>query len=204
MKLARYCLTFFLALSFLTGCSIVLQKGRRSDVERIRTLEEELNQLRDARNILQEKLSQEIADDQVRLSMEEKGLVVTFVAEVLFDSGKAKLKTASLDILRKVSGVLKEDVPQHQISIEGHTDNQPIKLSRWKSNWELSTQRALSVLHFLEEDGVNSKRMYAIGYGEYSPVASNDTKAGRALNRRVEIVIIPLTVKKIKKELGEF
>jgi len=203
MKLGTYCLTFFLVLSFLTGCSIVLQKGRRSDIERIRTLEQELNQLRDARNILQEKLSQEIADDQVRVSMEEKGLVVTFVAEVLFDSGKAKLREPSLDILKKVSGVLQEDVPQHQISIEGHTDDQPIKLSRWKSNWELSTQRALSVLHFLEEDGVNAKRMYAIGYGEYSPVASNDTKAGRALNRRVEIVIIPLTVKKIKKELGE-
>lgn len=204
MKVVRSCLTFFLVLTFLTGCSIVLQKGRRSDVERISTLEQELEHLRDARTVLEERLSQEIQDEQVRLSMEEKGLVVTFVAEVLFDSGKAKLKKESSNLLGKVATVLEEEVPQHQISIEGHTDNQPIKLSRWKSNWELSTQRALSVLHFLEQQGVNPKRMYAIGYGEYSPVASNDTKAGRGLNRRVEIVIIPLDVKKVKKELGEF
>ncbi|MBN2483844.1 MAG: OmpA family protein [Candidatus Omnitrophica bacterium] len=204
MRIVRYCLTFFLVLTFLTGCSIVLQKGRRSDVERIRTLEQQLDELRDARSILEERLAEEIKGEQVRVSMEEKGLVVTFVAEILFDSGKAKLKPESSNLLKKVSRVLEEEVPQNQISIEGHTDNQPIKLSQWKSNWELSTQRALSVLHFLEQQGVSPKRMYAIGYGEYSPVASNDTKAGRALNRRVEIVIIPLDVKKIKKELGEF
>lgn len=189
-----------LTIFFLNGCAVVLQKGRRSDIKKIRTLEEELAQLRDTKRLLEERLSQEIKDKQVRLKMEEKGLVVTFVAEVLFDSGKADLKEDSLPILDKVVAVLNEDVPQHHISIEGHTDNQPIKYSPWKSNWELSAHRALSVLHYLESKGVDPKRMSATGYGEYKPVASNDTPEGRQLNRRVGIVILPNMIKKVKKE----
>jgi chemotaxis protein MotB len=199
-KLGIFITLFFFLFS--NGCTIVLQRGRRSDVERIRALEDELSRLRDLKNLLQQRLSQEIKDKQVRLQMQDKGLVVTFVAEVLFDSGKAKLKKESLPILEKVARILREEVPQHQVSIEGHTDNQPIKYSPWKSNWELSAQRALSVLHYLEERGVASQRLSATGYGEYKPVASNDTPQGRQLNRRVEVVIIPLSIKKIKKELG--
>ena len=97
---------------------------------------------------------------------------------------------------------MKEEVPQHQISIEGHTDNQPIKYSPWKSNWELSVHRALSVLHYLERKGVPPQRMSVAGFGEYRPVASNATAEGRALNRRVEIVIVPIKVEKIKKPLS--
>ena len=80
----------------------------------------------------------------------------------------------------------------HDIGIEGHTDNEPIKYSGWKSNWELSTARALSVLHYLiDEKGVAPIRVSAIGYGEYRPIASNSNKEGRQANRRVEIVILP-------------
>jgi chemotaxis protein MotB len=127
--------------------------------------------------------------------MAKKGLVITFVAEVLFDSGKAKLREDSLPILDKVVRILQETVPANDIGIEGHTDDEPIKHSRWKSNWELSAQRALSVLHYLEDSGVASGRLSAIGYGEYQPVASNDTAEGKQLNRRVEIVILPKSVK---------
>ena len=127
--------------------------------------------------------------------MQDKGLVVTFVSEVLFDSGKAKLRSDSLSKLNKVAGVLNTTVADLNIGIEGHTDNEPIKKSGWKSNWELSTARALSVLHHLSEQNVNEPRMSAIGYGEYRPVAPNDSKDGRQKNRRVEIVILPKTVK---------
>ena len=72
-----------------------------------------------------------------------------FVAEVFFDSGKADLRPEAYPILDKVAEFLKEEVPDRNVAIEGHTDNEPIKYSGWKSNWELSTARALSVLHYL-------------------------------------------------------
>ncbi|MBU1112519.1 MAG: OmpA family protein [Candidatus Omnitrophica bacterium] len=189
-----------LFLFVLNGCAVVFQKGRRSDIEKIQTLQSELDELRSTQRHLAEKLSQEIKDKQVRLQMLEKGLVITFVAEVLFDSGKEKLRSESLPILDKVIAILKQEVPNNNIGIEGHTDNEPIKYSRWKTNWELSAQRALNVLYYLEQNGVSSSRLSAIGYGEHHPESSNDTVEGRQTNRRVEIVILPKSVKKIEPE----
>ncbi len=180
---------------FLNGCAVIFQKGRRSDIEKIQSLQDELDELRRAKDLLSERLAKEIGDKQVRLQMAEKGLVITFVAEVLFDSGKAKLREEGFPILDKVIRVLLETVPENKIGIEGHTDNEPIKYSGWKSNWELSAQRALSVLYYLEEKGIASQRLSASGYGEHQPVASNSTVEGRQLNRRVEIVILPRSVK---------
>lgn len=182
-------------LLFLNGCTIIFQKGRRSDTEKIETLESELQKLRGAKGLLEDRLFQEIEDKKVKLTLVKKGLVITFVAEVLFNSGKAKLRKESLPILDKVIEVLKETVPDNKVGIEGHTDNEPIKHSRWKSNWDLSAQRALSVVHHLERRGIIPERLSAIGYGEYQPIASNDTVGGRQLNRRVEIVILPRSVK---------
>ncbi|OQX81897.1 MAG: hypothetical protein B6D56_01025 [Candidatus Omnitrophica bacterium 4484_70.1] len=202
----RKCLFLMVIFFFASGCMVVFQKGRRSDVEKIRALkerltklEEELSELKHTKGVLEQRLAQEIKNKQVRVSMENKGLVITFVAEVLFDSGKAELRKDSLPILDKVVRVLKEEVPHHNIGIEGHTDNQPIKYSKWKSNWELSAHRALSVLHYLESKGISPKRLSARGYGEYHPIASNDTPEGRQLNRRVEIVILPQEVKRVRK-----
>lgn len=148
----------------LNGCTIIFQKGRRSDIEKIEGLKGELDELRNAKSLLESRLVQEIEDEKVRLRMAEKGLVITFVSEVLFDSGKAKLRKESLGILEKVVRILKETTPTNIIGVEGHTDNEPIKFSRWKSNWELSAQRALSVIHYLEDNGVTPTRLSAIGY----------------------------------------
>jgi chemotaxis protein MotB len=196
-KFFLYLLAF--SFIFISGCSVIFQSGRRSDMERIQSLERELEELRHTRGILEESLAKEIQDKQVRLAMQEKGLVITVVSEVLFDSGKAKLKPESLATLDKVATILNENVPENNIDIEGHTDNEPIKHSKWKSNWELSAHRALSVLEYLEEKGVSSSRLSASGYGEYQPVASNETKEGRQMNRRVEIVIKPKTTKKAEE-----
>jgi len=184
---------------FINGCAVIFQTGRRSDAERIKTLEKELEELRNTKGLLEQTLEKEIKDKQVRLSMEEKGLVITFVSEVLFDSGKANLKPESFSSLDKVANILVQNVPENNIGIEGYTDNQPIKHSKWKSNWELSAHRALSVLEYLEGKGVSPERLSASGYGEYKPVAANDAIEGRQLNRRVEIVILPKTVKKVQK-----
>jgi len=186
----------------LAGCTFVFQTGRRSDVQKIEKLSSQLDELNQTKRLLEDRLKQEIQDKQVRLQMMERGLVITFVADVLFDSGKAKIRSEAYPILDKVAVVLKENVPQFSVGIEGHTDNQPIKASGWKSNWELSTARALSVLHYLgEQKGIKPERLSAIGYGEYRSVASNDNNEGRQMNRRVEIVILP-QVKKVKGQAG--
>jgi chemotaxis protein MotB len=198
----RYCKMFIgicLALVLtvgLSGCTVIFQKGRRTDIEKISKLKNELEM---AKQELEKRLKDEINGKQVKVEMMDKGLVITFVAEVLFDSGKAKLRNDSLSKLNKVVDVLNTTVSDLNIGIEGHTDNQPIKKSGWKTNWELSTARALSVLHYLSEKGVNEPRLAATGYGEYKPVATNDTREGRQKNRRVEIVILP----KVQKTTGQ-
>lgn len=196
----------------VTGCGINFYAGRSGDVSRIHQLsaqleqlraqkEKEANQLREAKVTLEKELQSEIRDKRVKLEMAERGLVLTFVSEVLFDSGKNSLRTEALESLEKVASVIREKVPDREIGIEGHTDNEPIERSSWKSNWELSTGRATSVLHHLEESGVNPQHLVALGYGEYRPVASNSTHEGRRKNRRVEIVILPKKLTRTEQDL---
>jgi chemotaxis protein MotB len=185
------CVIVFVCVA-LSGCTLVFQKGRRSDVERISQLKSKLTDLERAKADLENRLSKEIEDKEVKVQMLEKGLVITFVSEVLFDSGKAELREDSFGKLEKVASVLKTTVSDLNVGIEGHTDNVPIKYSGWKSNWELSANRALSVLHYLEDkEHIDPKRLSATGYGEFRPVESNATKEGKQKNRRVEIVILP-------------
>lgn len=186
-------------LSTLTGCTIILQKGRRTDIQKISELSSEVDRLSRAKSMLEDRLKKEIADREVSLSMQDRGLVLTFVSEVLFDSGKAKIKTSAFDTLNKVADVLNSSAAGLNIGVEGHTDNQPIKYSGWESNWQLSGERARAVLKYLLERGVGPERLSFIGYGEYRPVASNDTKEGRQKNRRVEVVIIP-PIEKVEQQ----
>ena len=189
-------------LSFIiSGCTVIIQKGRRTDIEKITQLKSELSELERAKAELEDRLKKEIADKEVKVEMLARGLVITFVSEVLFDSGKAKLRPESLEKLNKVAGVLKTTVKDLNVGIEGHTDNMPIKYSGWKSNWELSSARAMSVLHHLaDEQQIEPNRLSGTGYGEYRPVAPNDAAEGRQKNRRVEIVILP---KATKEKPGE-
>jgi len=185
----------------MAGCTVIFQTGRRSDTQKIEQLQNDLNELKQARVSLEDKLRREINDKNVKLEMMEKGLVITFLADIMFDSGKAKIRSQAYNALNKIAEVLKADVPNLNVGIEGHTDNIAIKYSNWKSNWELSTSRALSVLHYLaDKEGISPDRLSAIGYGEFRPVASNDTREGRKLNRRVEIVILPQLTKVKGKE----
>ncbi len=189
----------------LNGCTFVFQGGRRSDLQKIENLSKQVDELSQVKDILEKRLSQEIKDKNVRLKMMEKGLVITFVADILFDSGKDKIRLEAMPILDKVARVLQENVPEFKVGIEGHSDNEPIKVSGWKSNWELSTARALSVLHYLiDQKSLLPQRLSAIGYGEYYPVSANDSKEGKKLNRRVEIVILPKAtkVKEVKDSEG--
>ncbi len=195
---------FGILLTNLMGCTVVFQKGRSSDLQKIGHLQRELSEIEKAKRDLESRLSREIHDKEVSVNMLERGLVITFVSEVLFDSGKAVLRKDSHQKLAKVAEVLKTTVKDLNVGVEGHTDNVPITKSGWKSNWELSSARAMSVLHYLiDQQGLSPKRLSATGFGEYQPVMSNDTKEGRQKNRRVEIVILPNTVKQEAPDLQE-
>jgi chemotaxis protein MotB len=116
-------------------------------------------------------------------------ITVTLPNAILFDSGKATLKKAKSAQLDHIRSVLQEKYPGKQIDIVGHTDSDPIKKSKWKDNWELSAQRALTVARYLIERGVANDDIRAVGCGESRPIASNATTSGKAKNRRVEIVV---------------
>jgi chemotaxis protein MotB len=138
------------------------------------------------------KLEQEIERGEVRISELRGKLTVNVVDKILFDSGKAELKPAGVKVLQQIGDILNTAVDKN-IQVEGHTDNVPISGSlatKYPSNWELSTARATTVLHFLQDRvGVSGERLSAVGYGEYQPIASNAKAEGRAENRRIQIVL---------------
>lgn len=178
-----------------------LRAEKQKGVEKAEKVKQkELTDLERAKAELEERLKKEIGEYKARLEMTERGVVITFLAEIFFDSGKDVIRTEGESSLQKVAEVLNTSVADAYIAVEGHTDNEPIKYSGWKSNWELSSARALAVLHyFTDKCQLKPERLSAIGHGEYRLIASNDTPSGRQQNRRVEIVILPTNIKKIKK-----
>lgn len=150
-----------------------------------------------------EKFKEETQIDlEFKVESEERGLKITFPDNALFDPGSADIKKSALKFLEFMSQLLNEDVFKHRlVRIEGHTDNVPNASLRYPTNWELSTFRATTVLrYFTETKKMPPVRFMASGYGEYKPIASNDTAEGRSQNRRVDIVV--LTEAEQKKEPG--
>jgi chemotaxis protein MotB len=125
----------------------------------------------------------------VKFNAAEGTITVTVPDAILFDSGKAELKKASIAELDHIQSVVREKYAGRQIDVIGHTDTDPIKKSKWKDNWELSAQRALTVARYLIQRGVSENKIRAVGCGESRPIASNATAAGKTKNRRVEIVV---------------
>ncbi|UCG47988.1 MAG: OmpA family protein [Phycisphaerales bacterium] len=116
-------------------------------------------------------------------------ITVTLPNAILFDSGQAALKKTTIRELDHIRSVLRDKYSGRQIDVVGHTDTDPIKKSKWRDNWQLSSERALSVLAYLEKRGIPADQIRAVGCGQSRPVASNATSAGKAKNRRVEIVV---------------
>jgi chemotaxis protein MotB len=130
--------------------------------------------------------------NKVQTVIDRRGLVVRVLTDnLLFESGSATLQPGADKLLDEVAQLLNLD-STHPITVEGHTDNQPISNAQFPSNWELSTARATNVVRFLISQGVNRYRLGAVGYADLHPIASNATAAGRARNRRVEIVLMRL------------
>jgi chemotaxis protein MotB len=129
--------------------------------------------------------------NQLQTSLTSEGLLITIGDNVLFDSGSAEVRSQELQLANEISNLLVMDPPRNVI-ISGHTDNVPIKNSKYASNWELSVMRAVNFMRLLlQNPNLNPEWFSAKGFGEYQPVATNDTPEGRAKNRRVEILITP-------------
>jgi len=135
---------------------------------------------------LSKSLSGEIQAGRIQISELQGKMTVRLAEKVLFPSGSATLSRDGKATLAKVADAFK-DLKDRIVRVEGHTDNVPIKSAAFPSNWELSAARAIAVVRFLESAGVDPAKLAAAGYGEWQPIAPNDTPEGRAQNRRIEI-----------------
>ncbi len=170
-----------------------LQEKLTESQARIAELEKEKEAVSQSRRSLEDEMRAALESRDVTISQLQGKLTVNILDRLMFDSGEAQVKPDGEAVLRKVAMILTQH-PELKIHVIGHTDNVPIRASarsRFPSNWELSTTRATAAVRFLSEHcGVDPRRMGAVGYGEFRPVADNATAEGRAKNRRIAISIL--------------
>jgi len=156
--------------------------------------EDEIVRMKSTYDELVASMQKEIEEGQITITQLADRLSVSMVDKILFPSGEAEITLEGIEVLERVGNVLKNTQNQ-MIRVEGHTDNVPIHPNlqdKFPTNWELSTARATNVVRFLQEKvGIKGVRLQAIGMSEYHPVVSNETKAGRSQNRRIEINLLP-------------
>src|ERR1035438_4022651 len=152
-------------------------------------VKEDLERLR---RELEKSLSSQVAAHSISMKMGRDGLVISLHEAGFFSSGAATPKPETLRTLRQISASLGST--PYDLRIEGHTDNIPIHTAEFDSNWELSSARATRIARlFIDLKAISPERISAAGYAEYHPMAGNDTAAGRAENRRVDLVVLPRT-----------
>jgi chemotaxis protein MotB len=139
-------------------------------------------------DVLTKQLDQEIKSGKLQISMVPRGLVISFTQAALFPSGEDVIAKDTYASIQKIAAAMLK-IP-NPARMEGHTDAVPIHNSRFRSNWELSAARSIALLELLNSFGVRRERMSIAGYADTDPVEDNDTEAGRAKNRRVDIVIL--------------
>jgi chemotaxis protein MotB len=152
-------------------------------------LSAEMLALQLAKHVLETLLAPMIAANQVSIASAPLTLTISLNDNVLFTSGKATLIPKAAALLKKVAQGLKPLPAPFTITVQGYTDDQPIKTAEFPSNWSLSAERAVSVVELFSENGIDGARLTAEGFGQYAPFDSNATAQGRAQNRRVVIVI---------------
>jgi chemotaxis protein MotB len=162
--------------------------------------EETIKTINDLTDQFQTALSDLIETEDVIIKKGDDWLEVEMKSNVLFQSGDARLERSAVPIIGKVAEIL--NTSANPVQVEGFTDNQPIQTSRFPSNWELSAARAASVVHLLDRYGIKPDRMSAIGYGQYKPIADNNTEMGRQKNRRVVLVV--LGKQQSRRDLDQF
>ena len=136
-------------------------------------------------------LADGIQDEDIMIDVEKTVVYISISDKLLFKSGSSVISNKAKGLLEKVATVI-ANKPEMEVMVEGYTDNKSINTARTKDNWDLSTQRATSVIRVLQNDfKIDPKRLIAAGRSEYLPLASNDTPDGRSRNRRTRIVILP-------------
>lgn len=136
------------------------------------------------------KLRSMVDAGQLKITTRDGRMIIALPNDILFDSGRTDVKADGKAALTRVAQALKS-VADRRFLVAGHTDNVPIRTEQFPSNWELSTRRAVEVVHYLVAQGMNPKVLAAAGYGEFDPIAQNDTAEHRGQNRRIEIVLQP-------------
>lgn len=130
-----------------------------------------------------------IESNSVKLLKSDKGLIIRVNNKMLFDEGSAIIKPEAEKTLGEIIKVLTKI--ENPVIIEGHTDSTPIKNAKYPSNWELSTARATNIISYMmKNSNISARRLSAVGYGEYMPIADNTLISGRMLNRRVDIIVL--------------
>jgi chemotaxis protein MotB len=176
-----------------------ISEAKRKELEALHEANvKEMERMKEAYNKLMGELEARVSSGDVTLSKKGDRIYVTLPEKIMFDSGSAEIKEEGVKVLEQIAEVLNE-YEDHDIIVEGHTDNMPIGPSLQKiypTNWNLAAIRAVNVVRYLEYLGIDPKRLSAASYGEHHPVADNSTEEGRALNRRIEIVLIPARIEK--------
>ena len=145
-----------------------------------------VEQLEELKTLFDENISQ---SDNIKFLKEGRGLVIRLNNRLLFDEGSAIIKKDALATVDEVIDTISKI--DNNVIVEGHTDSTPINNAQFPSNWELSTARATNIIAYMLKSGkIKPKRLSAVGYGEYMPIADNTSNDGRLLNRRVDIIIL--------------
>jgi chemotaxis protein MotB len=146
-------------------------------------------EMNDFREELEQAMAKEIAQGEVSIRKSSEGLIISLQEAGFFESGSTIIQTKSEAVFGRLATMLSER--GYRVRVEGHTDNRPIHNPQYNSNWELSTARASEVVRqLIMQYQYPPELLAAAGYAEYHPVASNDTEAGRAANRRVDVVVL--------------
>ncbi len=193
------------ALLNTTGEMVTISKKGAENLERsLESMKEKDLQIKTMRDAINKKDSVTLAlvtslkgaldnvnDEDIEINVEKGVVFVSISDKLLFGSGQFSVTSEAKKVLEKVAKVV-NDKKDFEFMVEGHTDDDPISRTNIEDNWDLSTKRATAVVRILQNDyGVEPARMTAAGRGEYKPVASNDTRDGKAKNRRTRIVVLP-------------
>lgn len=179
------------------GSDVETTKDNTSNVSE----QTEINNMEELQSDLNTLFQEDEVNTYASTYIDERGLIVSLDNAIIFDSGSASIKPENENTLLKIANTIRG--LNNYIRIEGHTDNVPISTSTYPSNWELSSARASSVVKlFIEKSNIDPKKLVAVGYGEFRPIADNSTEEGRSQNRRIDIIILSEKYNSLENQTG--
>lgn len=182
--------------------TIVKNDSEQELTELQKAVQKETEQLEELKHNLDAYIEENQLTSQLSTELNNLQLVLRISDNALFASGSADIREEARGLALAIADML-VNFPQYEVIVSGHTDNVPIRNARFRDNWDLSSARALNFMKILlSDDRVDPARLSSVGYGEFRPVADNDTAEGRALNRRVEVSIIRNIVVTEPEQLG--